>query len=421
MHIVEIARGCAGAALVSLFTLSCGPSVPAPSGAPSPPPLPVGPQTKCGVTKSQEKPLIVEWPSAARGDLETQARGGLVVVRYRGCEMDVLPRCRAPGAYVYAPFTPKVDRVIIRDQDELWASIPIGAARFEGTLRQAGQLNVAMTLVGKMTSDRGVLRAAELSGDCEGATHVIVGITVGAFEFFAGADQGAGAGAQLFGAGGGAKTAALRETLTKDGLTASCAAAKLTDPTPPEGCGALLRLEVLPLGATEVPRAAVCPEGSEWDGLQCVRTSVVTKIQCPEGTALSGTKCMPLVVTDCPAGMEFVKGKGCAAKIAESPPPASSDMPDIGEQTAAALVRQFYASRGEFKGQYLIDRILKMRVVRTGEDTRQVHVHYAFRCTRGPGACCCGDDGEDQRVFALRFADGSWDVAGMGAHMSARF
>jgi hypothetical protein len=42
-------------------------------------------QTKCGVEKSQAKPLIVEWPSADRGELEAQAHNrGLVVIRYEG-------------------------------------------------------------------------------------------------------------------------------------------------------------------------------------------------------------------------------------------------------------------------------------------------------------------------------------------------
>ncbi len=402
-------------------SIACTPVAPSP-GPPTPPPIPIGPQTKCAVTKSQEKPLIVEWPSAARGDLETQARGGLVVVRYSGCEMDVLPRCRAPGSYVYAPFTPKVDRVMIRDADELYASIPMGAARFEGTLRQAGQLNVAMTLVGKLASDRGVLRKDELKGECAEATHVIVGMTVGAFEFFAGADSAAGGGVTVLGAGGGAKTGSLRETLTRDGLAQACERAKLTDADPPDGCGALLRLEVMPLGAS-APAAPACPKGSDWDGLQCVRTEVVKRIECPPGTTLAGSRCVPLVVTECPPGMKFEAGRGCVALVAGTPPtPApAGGPPDIGEQAIAALVRQFYAQRGEFRGQYMIDRIVKARVVRTSDDTRQVHVHYVFRCIRAPGACCCGDDGEDQRVFALRFIDDAWAVVGMGEHLSARF
>ena len=55
--------------------------------------------TKCYVKASQRKPLVVEWRAEDRAELETQARKGLVVVRYDGCEMEVLSRCKGPGQY----------------------------------------------------------------------------------------------------------------------------------------------------------------------------------------------------------------------------------------------------------------------------------------------------------------------------------
>ncbi len=58
-------------------------------------------QTKCKVKKSQSKPLIVEWPSAERVDLEVGRKQGSLVVRYDGCEMQLLTRCKAPGSYGY--------------------------------------------------------------------------------------------------------------------------------------------------------------------------------------------------------------------------------------------------------------------------------------------------------------------------------
>lgn len=55
-------------------------------------------QTKCKVAASQRRPLIVEWPSADRAALEAQTRQGVVVVRYTGCEMEMLPSCRVKDA-----------------------------------------------------------------------------------------------------------------------------------------------------------------------------------------------------------------------------------------------------------------------------------------------------------------------------------
>jgi hypothetical protein len=46
------------------------------------------------VRKSQDKPLIVEWPSAERVEPESEMQDGLVVVRYDGCTAC----CSAPGS-----------------------------------------------------------------------------------------------------------------------------------------------------------------------------------------------------------------------------------------------------------------------------------------------------------------------------------
>ena len=216
-------------------------------------------QTKCAVAKSQTRPLIVEWPSADRGDLEAQARDGLVVVRYSGCDMTLLPRCKAPGAYRYAAFTRKDDRITIRDADELYANVPLGAAKLEGKLASKGELNVSMTLVGKYVADRYDVPRDELEGDCELATHVVSSLTAGAFEFFAGADAEAGGSATAFGAGAGAKSQTQRELLNRDGDKAACLKATRADKEPPEGCGALLRLEVMPVGAPGSAKARPAP------------------------------------------------------------------------------------------------------------------------------------------------------------------
>jgi hypothetical protein len=87
----------------------------------------------------------------------------------------------------------------------------------------------------------------DLEGDCDGVTHVVTALTVGAFTFFAGADAQVGGGATMLGAGAGGASAASRETLTQDGDEAACGRATGSDERPPDGCGALIRLEVAPL------------------------------------------------------------------------------------------------------------------------------------------------------------------------------
>ncbi len=207
-------------------------------------------QAKCSVGKSQDRPLVVEWPSADRGQVETHAHNrGLVVVRYSGCEMQVLEQCNAPVTYGYSPMTRKRDHVVMRDADDLYANVPVGAAKLEAQLARSGQLDVDMMLVGRWEAERTAVRLDELQGACEGATHVVSALTVGAFTFTAGADAAAGGGVSVLGARGGAASTSKRETLNADGDENACARSSDYDRRPPSGCGALLRLEVVPLGA----------------------------------------------------------------------------------------------------------------------------------------------------------------------------
>jgi hypothetical protein len=299
-------------ALVTLV-VACGPGNLA-SNLAKPPEFAPKDQTKCGVTKSQAEPLIVEWPSASRAQLESKARKGGVVVRYIGCEMRVLTQCSAPGKYGYSATTRKKDRIVMRDADELYANIPVGAARLEATLAKSGQLSVDMVIVGRYEAERPRLRMDELEGECGDATHVVSALTVGAFAFASGADAEVTANGSVLGAGGGGKSGSKRDVLAEDGDPKGCDGATPSDKAPPVQCGALLRLEVMPLGEAKKLTAA-CPAGTEWDGTQCMGKKVVTKVDCPGGTTWDGAKCAGIASTECAGGTHFEAGRGCVANV----------------------------------------------------------------------------------------------------------
>ncbi len=221
-------------------------------------------QSKCKVTKSSNRPLIVEWPSADRGALEAQMKKGVVAVRYLGCEMQVLRRCTVSGErYAYIPLTPKEDHIRIRNADELYASIPVYAAKFESKLETAGELEVDMTIVGSYETQQHSIHKDELEGDCRGATHFIYAITTGAFEFAAVGSAGVGAGVEAAGVEAGGHSSAEREMLNRDGYKKACESATNADETPPDGCGALLRVEVVTLDEARVDPEPDEPEPDE--------------------------------------------------------------------------------------------------------------------------------------------------------------
>jgi hypothetical protein len=235
----------------------------------------------CAAHAGQTRMLVVDWDSVDRADVEARAQKGMVVVRYEGCRLEVLKRCKVKGdrRYGYAGLTPKKDDVSMRDSAEVYANVPLSAAKLDAKLEHAGSLDVNMTIVGQLDADRGATRD-ELEGECDDATHLVTGITVGAFEFSA-SNAGSGeAGVSIMGAGAGTKAAERHEVLAKDGDDGECQKATASDTKPPFGCGALLRLEVVPIGAARSAEPT-CPSGTAWNGGQCV--AVRAELHCPAG------------------------------------------------------------------------------------------------------------------------------------------
>lgn len=292
-------------------------------------------QAKCAVAISQSKPLVVEWPGVERGSLEGRMRQGVAVVRYAGCEMEVMTACRVPEVgYDYVGFTRKTDALTMRTADELWAEMPIGAERLEGELVRASSLTVNMTLVGMYSAERLDVTRQDLEGDCQGATHIVGVAQVGAYELIARAE---------------ARDADADTTLSQDGSIAACEQSADNDAAPPAGCGALLRLEVVEL-SSGTSLSDDCPRGYEWNGEACAPPVMHG---CPEGHVMRDEACVP--VSDRQSGTEasrdlsrmaFVKG-GDRTETGKSVPKVDDFYLDVTEVTVADYQACVDASRCE--------------------------------------------------------------------------
>ncbi len=229
-------------------------------GAPEPEAPELAPGKKCRVTKSKARPLIVEWSSPDRADLEARIQGGVVAVRYDGCDLEVLTGCIVEGAGCdYTAVTRKFDRVSISNEDELYASLPVGAASLSARLATAGRLTVDMIMVGAYRADVVAVDVGQIRGACSQATHFVAGLTAGAFEFYTGAGAEVGADASGFGLRGGGKSSSEQESLSRDGKPDQCQSTP-GSPAPPRGCSALLRVQVTPItGGVGPDEPAVAP------------------------------------------------------------------------------------------------------------------------------------------------------------------
>jgi hypothetical protein len=186
---------------------------------------------KCTVAASHDQPLVTEWPASYKARLEALLQVGAVAVEYSGCELRIVDRCKLTGSYAWRKTTLSTDTTDIRDEDELFAKLPLGAAALEGQLKTSGSLHVQTTVSGQMQLVGAAADDATSGAECARATHLVNALSIGAFKLMAGGDVSGTATAEAGLASGGVGTKQTKSILRAAGDPAACEKATKSEPS----------------------------------------------------------------------------------------------------------------------------------------------------------------------------------------------
>jgi uncharacterized protein len=258
----------------------------------------------CGDVTRGGEPLVVDWKSEQRGDLEIAMKDGVAVVAYSCDKLELLKDCRIEGQYGYIGMTTREQVVRLESSDEVRANLPLSGASISGELARGTTLEVAMILVGKRRTTWAEPTRTDLKGgSCDKATHYVSGATVGAFALDSGSMAKVRAAAEVFGASTSAGSASDKQMKNRDGDPADCKKASPDSTTPPPQCGAPVRLVLAPIAkappADAPPPAApaakvassetACPMGMVLAEGKCTKPGGPTAFQCRAGDSAECT------------------------------------------------------------------------------------------------------------------------------------
>src|SRR6185437_875092 len=126
--------------LVALSAAACNPPNPAGPALEAPTTGEAFGDVRCSAVRPQTEPDLMAWDPGSRANLNRLRRQGAVAVRYaqKGCnvELEVLSNCIGPGtdkAYAYTAYSASQSKTA-KNAQELFAELPIGAARLTGKL-----------------------------------------------------------------------------------------------------------------------------------------------------------------------------------------------------------------------------------------------------------------------------------------------
>lgn len=237
-------------------------------------------------------PLVVDWKAEQRADLEEVIHDGIAVLSWSDKGLSLLKRCRVTGNYGYLPVQVKTDVVRLETADDVQASLPLGglgiAGKIGGEFSKGTTLDIALAMVGKRRTTWSEVSKDDLEGQCDGASHYVRAILVGAFAMKTGTRAKAAAAVEIFGAGTSGQSSSSKDVATTDGKLSACESATGDESKPPSGCGAILRLELEPIAKESSGKKAPAKPASNKEEPTAKAEAVEG---CPPGFVFSGGAC----------------------------------------------------------------------------------------------------------------------------------
>lgn len=214
------------------------------------------------------RPFIIEWDATDRSSFESYAASDVVVVRYEGCKMTVLEECRndsvqgEQGAYKPVTWTSgALEKLNISNQGELYAKLPLSVGSLGGRVAGGEKFSMEYYVAGTRNATRSAVYRDDLDSNpgCEGATHFVYGINLGAYALGSVTEFVAEAGGSVYGFGAGGKNERSRTADKQGGDLGTC---KSDTAKEVEGCKSPIRLTLRPIrdGANPDREAMVAPE-----------------------------------------------------------------------------------------------------------------------------------------------------------------
>jgi hypothetical protein len=232
----------ASATAIALFASACGGSLPATvaareTGQSALMGKTFAGQNKCSA-KTHNRPFILEWDATDSSSLEAMAANDVVVVRYEGCELQVLESCRVSakkgtlGNYKPTEWTAgSVEKMDIANEAELYAKLPLSIISIGSRVTAGEKFHMEYYVSGTRQAQVDEVKRADVDkiSGCKGATHFVSGYNLGAFAMVSETKSSmeAKVDAKALGAGGAQKFEQLADK--RGGLLSTCTGADLKD------------------------------------------------------------------------------------------------------------------------------------------------------------------------------------------------
>jgi hypothetical protein len=187
-------------------------------------------KNKCN-PKTANRPFIIEWDATDASSFEARAGTDIIVVKYEGCDLQVLDGCAndvvkgSLGAYKPVEWTSgSLESLDINNDGDLFTKLPLGASSLGGRVEGGEKFHMEYFVSGTRSATREAVYEADLAKvpGCKEATHFVYAYNLGAFALGAQSNIKGNINGSVFGFGAGADRSSSSKADKKGGVLSSC-------------------------------------------------------------------------------------------------------------------------------------------------------------------------------------------------------
>jgi TPR repeat protein len=234
-----------------------------------------GPGTSDAIPPEPGQTLVVDMGDAARTSLEANMKSNVIVVAYdpnpTKPRFDFLFDCTVDGSYGFIGTTTRSRVVKLQKEQDIGANLPLSAinpvwrVNASAEIKRGGSIDIAYFTVGQKATTRTSVSRSMLKGSCDGATHFVRAVTIGAFAVAKTGHDERKSAIDVFGIAAHANGSATASDQKTDGDPNACSSASPDADKPPPQCGAPIHIRLLKIDSKNGSEVRVddqpCPAG----------------------------------------------------------------------------------------------------------------------------------------------------------------
>lgn len=98
--------------------------------------------SRCNEDSARLRPFAINWDPTEQAEFGRHMTASIVVVRIKGCSLELLEQCSVPGEYRFTETSGNLEELTLGSQEDVYAHLPLSVVSLSAQVAREGSLTM---------------------------------------------------------------------------------------------------------------------------------------------------------------------------------------------------------------------------------------------------------------------------------------